>query len=489
MNNIIKILLISLLIATNIFGQSVAENDVSLIAENWIKIIVDKNGNWGGTKTASVNSVENLKFDNKTIGYLCNIYPQGYIIVSLRKELSPIKAYSCIDKFDPLSENGIPLIIKSKMFQFITKIESDFGSLESANSSDISNLTKTDYLEIWNFIETYQPGHFQKIENTTENYQEGEVLLTSRWHQRQPYNNACPFLGCTNPTNGRAFVGCVATASAQIMKYWAWPPIGATTAPYTDTYDWPNMQDNVTTASPAAEQDAVSELNAEIGQAVDMDYGCAGSGVPTRDMHDVFENIYRYSSMCNVFESRDDYTAPEWWDLIKDQLNLNRPILYRIFNAVDTTGHAIVCDGWQEITPTWWQYHMNYGWNDGNTTWYDFDDLLISTDDDDYMVLNIVPNVLLGPTLSGTYNVQTFNYRYFDRDAAGSLAIFNSGQFLQVLPGITITGNGVGSGSYVSFNGNTITPLNIFTDGDPSEGVEIRNGAIRLSNGGSIKLQ
>jgi hypothetical protein len=488
MKIIIIIIFISLFFSQNIFGQLVTSSDASMIAENWIKIIIDKKGTWSGSQSASIKSVNDFKYKQRSIGYICDISPNGYIIVSLRRELSPVKAYSSISKLDPTSERGISQIVKTSMFAFLDKIESQIGPLESAISSEIASLTRNDYLKIWNFIENYQPGTFRSQQTNNErNYLEGEVLLTSRWHQRQPYNNNCPFLGCTDPTNGRAYVGCVATASAQIMKYWSWPPFGETAAPYTDTYDWPNMQDNVTTGSPAAEQAAVAELCAEIGQAVDMDYGCDGSGVPTRDMHGVFENIYRYSTMCNVIDYRSDYTAQDWWDEIKHQLNLNRPILYRIFNAVDTTGHAIVCDGWQEITPTWWQYHMNYGWNDGNTTWYDFDDLLISTDDDDYMVLNIVPDVLLSLNLSGTYSVQSFNYRYFDRDASGTSAVFSAGQFLQALPGITITGNG--TSTYISFLGSTVSPTQIYTNGDPSEGVAIINGAIRLSNGGSIKLQ
>ena len=93
--------------------------------------------------------------------------------------------------------------------------------------------------------------------------------LTSHWHQDSPYNNDCPDLGCTTTSNGRSVVGCVATAGAQIMYYWAWPPYGEG-SPYSDTYDWPNMRDSVTTSSPAAQQAAVAELSHEVGLAVGM---------------------------------------------------------------------------------------------------------------------------------------------------------------------------------------------------------------------------
>jgi len=55
-----------------------------------------------------------------------------------------------------------------------------------------------------------------------------DVLLiefTNFWHQDSPFNDQCPIpaLGHDEP----CAVGCVATASSQLMHYWAWPPSGA----------------------------------------------------------------------------------------------------------------------------------------------------------------------------------------------------------------------------------------------------------------------
>ena len=48
--------------------------------------------------------------------------------------------------------------------------------------------------------------------------------LTSRWDQKQPYFDQLPVL--TPGTNEHTVVGCNATATAQIMYYWKWPPSG-----------------------------------------------------------------------------------------------------------------------------------------------------------------------------------------------------------------------------------------------------------------------
>ncbi|MDV7401446.1 C10 family peptidase, partial [Arthrospira platensis SPKY1] len=48
-------------------------------------------------------------------------------------------------------------------------------------------------------------------------------LLTTRWGQRCTYNEQCPDEGCFNRCllpNPNALTGCVATAIAQVLRYW-----------------------------------------------------------------------------------------------------------------------------------------------------------------------------------------------------------------------------------------------------------------------------
>ena len=79
-------------------------------------------------------------------------------------------------------------------------------------------------------------------------------LLKTRWDQNTPYNNECPKVGSTKcPT------GCVATALAQVMKYWNYPESGSGTVNITlpsggtgdrfvnlsvKKFDWGNMLDS-----------------------------------------------------------------------------------------------------------------------------------------------------------------------------------------------------------------------------------------------------
>jgi len=454
------------------FPQITTITEVSLLPNRVIQMIIDQQGHWGKNDTAIAGPVNELFYNGRQIGYYCNVQPSGFIVFSLRKELAPVKAWSDRNHFNAEAKEGIEEVIKSCMTRLIDTIESRFGPIDYVHKTEIEMLAEIDYIPVWTSIKNYIDGTLQQKERSSGNYQDGDTLINSNWHQNAPYNSDCPYNQCSNTINGCMLVGCVATAGAQIMRYWCWPP---------NDYDWVNMADVVTTASPQAQQEAVAALCHDVGVAVDMDYGCTISSSYTSDMVDVFVDDFGYNSSCTV-KHRDDYTAGDWFDLIKFNLNRNRPTQYRI------PGHSIVCDGWRlDGLHQTKQYHMNYGWQSLNhDAWYTLDALQGGNIDEEYIIHRTYPAPSLGWSLAGTYMPIPI-YKYFDQDAAGSSATFMSGHKLQTLPGIKIIGSS--NAGYVKFYGSTGNATKIFTRGDQSIGIKIQNGGLRLSNNGVIRLQ
>lgn len=493
-----KTIVIALLAVTGLtipgLAEMATENDALTVANNWISMIIQEKGAWGGANTAFVEDIQEFRRGERTIGYFCNVKPVGYIVISLRKELAPVKAYSARCNLDPKSDKGMADLIKDRMERILDTIERLVGPVQTARTEDVSNILEINYRNAWAELEgdisTVEWGLDPNQGNIgTTNYQEGDVLLTSHWHQGDPYNQDCPAPpGGDDCTAAHCVVGCVATAGAQIMRYWNWPPYGVG-SPYNDYYDWPNMPDRATAASPAAEIDAVAELSHEVGDAVGMGYcvgtapeqSACGSYANTYDMEDVYEDHYRYSTFC-ARRDRPDYSAVDWFNRIKNQLNANRPVQYRI------PGHSIVGDGWQETGagPTR-QYHMNYGWDNVRDTWYTLDALHGGEPDEEYMLENVYPAQALGSFISGTYSKQSFPYRYFNRDATGNSATFEAGQYLQFLPTITATCTSTTGGS-IRFYGASGNSTRLFSRGDRTKGVRIYGGAIKLNRYGSIRF-
>jgi hypothetical protein len=337
----------------------------------------------------------------------------------------------------------------------------------------------TDNREAFEEIFNYQPGRFEKKKlKKMNNYREGDFLLSSKWNQGAPYNNDCPDYNCSNTGNGKAWVGCTATAASQIMKYWSYPPFGDE-PPYNDGYDWAHMDNALTMGSLPMVQAAVAELCVEVGVAGAMNWGCEGSSAYIHNMIDPFKNDFYYSDDCSLYLK---VFSTDWFDQIKGQINQNRPILYGI-QLDGNKFHAIVLDGWRERT----EVHVNYGSGGDNNIWFTLDNLSVGDNLVETFVGDIVPKFSLGATLNSTYEVIPGSLpRYFDRDAAGDNATFNGGQYLQTLPGITIRGTGNSNG--VRFGASSTEHTYIYTHGDPTRGIRIGNGVIKLINNGSIKF-
>ena len=477
----------ALLTAAPAAAQRVTPDQAARVAHNWVTLQIARHGAWGGSLAADVQAVQELRRGKRLVGYFVPVRPQGYVIVSLRRELEAVKAYSDTDTLDPKSDGGMADLIKGGMERIINAVEAGAGPIDTARTEDVVKLLETDHRTSWKALELDAAAFEASLSGSAllVNYQEGGILVETSWHQQWPYNDQCPNLGCASPgLNGRAYVGCVATAGAQIMRYWHWPPYGSG-SPYSDTYDWINMPIRASGTSTAAEINAVAELCHEVGLAVGMDYGCDGSSAYTYDMEEVYEDNFRYSTSCAV-RDRPDYSASDWFDKIRNDLNANRPLQYRI------EGHSIVCDGWQEIPPSTKQYHMNYGWDNSRNAWYTLDALYQpggGTTDDEYLVEDIKPVTALGAVLSGSYPLEGFPYRYFDMDTTCTDgASFAAGHFLQFLPNVTVTG--ASAANPVRINGTSAANTRLFTRADTSRGVLISGAAaIKLTSGGTVVLR
>ncbi|MBN2732561.1 MAG: C10 family peptidase, partial [Balneolaceae bacterium] len=196
-------------------------------------------------------------------------------------------------------------------------------------------------------------------------YSNGPLLETT-WGQADGYNNSTPFLNCDYPYNGRAYTGCVATAIAQIIRYHEYP----------NNYNWTAMpNDNGS--------NEVSELMFDIGEAVDMDYGCDASSADNDVYEPTLENDFNYATSTDKI----DYDGTSNYDVVIDELENERPVIFRgnkkgyiigIFPYPES-GHAWVADGYQhdfycDTGVSYLSFYMNWGWDGNYNGWYGFND-------------------------------------------------------------------------------------------------------------------
>ena len=193
-------------------------------------------------------------------------------------------------------------------------------------------------------------------------------MLTTLWDQTYPYNYYCP--ACSNGgSGGHTYTGCVATAMAQVMKYWNYPTTGNGSHSYTHstygvqsanfgatTYDWAHMPNSLTSSSSQTNINAVATLMYHCGVAVEMNYGPSGSGAASSFVDDAWINYFRFST-ATTYLSRDEYTDAQWIAFLKSELDDGRPLYYSGSNI--SSGHAFVCDGYRTDD----YFHFNWGWS------------------------------------------------------------------------------------------------------------------------------
>jgi hypothetical protein len=207
-----------------------------------------------------------------------------------------------------------------------------------------------------------------------------EPLLQTKWNQDKPYNDLCPI---DQTDNTKAATGCVATAAAQIMKYWNHPVQGVgshtdnwdNSGAYSDyqgkgkgsefadfgatTYDWDNMLNSYKGSYNETQAKAVATLMYHVGVSCDMTYGgdeVGGSGAMTADMARALYTYFKYDKSMQYI-LMESVGIKKFEQLYIEELKAGRPILMGGATK-DGAGHEFVCDGVNADG----LFHINWGW-------------------------------------------------------------------------------------------------------------------------------
>ena len=378
--------------------------EMSNVASNWVTEKAALAEAWDGMSVSVDASGHELWYEGVLVGRYFDVFPQGYVLVPVLKELSPVKLYSDQSNLGPDQDGGIAQMVAELLYQRMEAFRTAYGSYTASVPTGDERLFGSAGREEWARLEV--PAKEFRASSATGAEVQAGPLLTVSWYQGSPYNLLCPY-----GDGGRTVVGCVATATSQIMKYWEWPVSGLGSHYYTwegdnscgsstpsqilvasfaDDYDWANMPDDCDGGCTTTQNNALAELNYEVGVAHNMDYGACGSGAATSRAAYILPTFFKYKSTTSVVY-RSDYTQQEWFDQIRTEIDAGRPIQYRI------NLHSIVCDGYSNDN-TYLEFHMNYGWNDSHNAWYVLDELYCSWIDGDvcpweeeYMVIGIEP--------------------------------------------------------------------------------------------------
>ncbi len=153
---------------------------------------------------------------------------------------------------------------------------------------------------------------------------EASALIGTNWNQDWPYNELCP-ADAAGP-GGRVYAGCVATAMAQVLKYWNKPITGQGTNTYyaggygyqtanfgATTYLWDQMPNSISSSNLP-----VATLLYHCAVSVNMNFAPDGSGSNGMLARSAMQNNFRYPNASYV--QKQSYSTTNWKTCSKPSL-------------------------------------------------------------------------------------------------------------------------------------------------------------------------
>lgn len=481
----LAILLFMVLILTK--SWAVSPNEATVVGTQFIAHAIKLQGGWGKTKEAYIVDCKELKREGLLLGYHLSIYPHGHIVVSVLKQLPPVKSFSTTCDFDTESEEGYGGLLKDTMQATLLFLQQKYGTLKQERLPEA--ISPPGNREAWKWL-------LSSGAPPDESTIVGPLLQTT-WGQLSPFNNYCPM-----GDGGRSVAGCVAISAAQVMKYWNYPSSGTgshsywwggdgsipgqtLSATFSDPYDWENVLDSYSAGYNDAQAAAVAELCYEVGVAFEMDYGYWSSASWTSMGQTVFPRYFKYDPSITV-EYRGDYgSADAWFERIKEELNATppRPMTYRI--ADTNFAHAVVCDGYYENGVDY--IHINYGWTGSYDNWYALDNLYCGGPCNylrEYALCGIQPGLVL------EVDPSSLDFGKVDKSSTKTMTFraYNTG-------GGTLSGNVSANRDWIkvsptSFEGNdNIISVTVETEGLAESHTPYAGIVTVISNGGNKTIE
>ena len=351
-------------------AKPVTPTSAQTVAENFYK----QNSK---TVVSSVSlAYTEVSTDGSPVFYVFNINStDGFVMVSAEDAVKPVLGYSTKNSFvTPKASTSIGYWLKYRANE-ITTIRAMGLTADAKTTNEWAkyNGTSTSRLS----------GNNNSVATTATVIV--APLVQTTWNQSPFYNDSCP---------GGSVTGCVATAMAQIMKYWSYPPKGTGSSSYTEsqssgdyenygllsanygatTYNWAGMPLNVTSSNAA-----VAQLMKQCGVSVDMDYSPNESGafvlsvenpVCAQNSYVTYFGYDPNQIQGTLRSSQSTYNDSVWIALIENDLNIGRPVQYE---GSDPTqgGHTWVCDGYDSNN----YLHMNWGWGGDDNGFFSINNL------------------------------------------------------------------------------------------------------------------
>jgi hypothetical protein len=319
--------------------------------------------------------------------FIVYLIPRGFVIVPADDLVEPIIGFVPKGVYDPSPINPLGDLVSHDVPGRVSRMRtSEAEELATGRPGKYAGLMQ-EARRKWRQLSGYKalpPNQEAGLANVTQVWV--NPFVQSRWGQGDEGLNHCYNLF----TPGNRVSGCVATAMAQLMRYWQHPAVGVGNvsfdisvcggAPFAEdllggdgaggAYVWIDMTLDPDGNTGLAQRQAIGRLTHDAGVAVNMDY-CLESTSDTLDAANALTGTFSYTNARRGYNDGNELPVGARNAMINPNLDARHPVILGIRGGVvpNTRGHAVIVDGYGYDLATLY-HHLNMGWRGADDAWY-----------------------------------------------------------------------------------------------------------------------
>lgn len=393
----------------------VTADGASKAARGWLKADAHP---LGATLGGAVQRVETFQDQaGLPLYHVVYLAPSGFVIMPAEDSVEPIIAFSSKGRFDPSLTNSLGAMVNQDLPERVAQARALKAAAPGAEALRATGK--------WRQYQQASEGSGASTNLPANALLLSDLrvapLLQSQWDQQEAGGEGSGGPACynyytppyTNGSQNNYVCGCVATAMAQLLRYYQYPTVGVGVVSNSyeingvtyeaclrggngtgGAYSWANMplvpDDTISTA----QCQAIGAIAYDAGIAVGMNYGPDGSAADALVSGSALTSFFKYSAAMvgQGTWSGQPITGTSLLAMINPNLDAGNPVLLAIEDA-NNNGHELVCDGYGYIYSTLY-HHLNLGWSGNCDAWYALPN--INAGGYDFSIVNIC-----------TYNVYT----------------------------------------------------------------------------------
>ncbi len=339
----------------------------------------------GTTLGRWVTNVETFTGDNGgPVYYIVYLKPSGFVIVPADDLVEPIIGFADDGAYGTSSEHPLAALVTADLNGRVAAVRA-----EAYPDAGIRTLTVPEVRQKWHsFITLAETTKDKLVSMSAGSIPDVRVepLIESKWNQAGVCGNDC--YDYYTPNN--YYTGCIATATAQLIRYHQHPVTGIGIhdftveidgSPHTAStrggdgyggpYNWSDMVLDPDCSTTDTQRRAIGALCYDAGISVNTEYTADGSAADTLEAKDALTTTFKYSNAVNGYRMGRDIGS-ELIAMINPNLDYGHPVILGL--AREDGGHAALCDGYGYSAETLY-HHLNMGWSGYDDAWYNLPDV------------------------------------------------------------------------------------------------------------------